>query len=61
MIGDANEWSDRFYLVPKEHREIGLVLVERSSVEHVFARPAFEYNRSGFIGMLKDFMGRADR
>ncbi len=35
LVGDSNEWSKRFYVIPKEKKEVALVLVERSAVQDV--------------------------
>jgi len=41
MVGEENEWSKRFYLIPKEQSEVALVLVERSAVQAVDSGYAF--------------------
>ncbi|RJP24644.1 MAG: VWA domain-containing protein [Candidatus Abyssobacteria bacterium SURF_5] len=38
---ESNTWNKRFYLIPKETREIALILIERASVQHVFEQSMF--------------------
>ena len=58
MIGEANEWSKRFYLIPKELGEIALVLVERSAVQNIFMRDAFEKQPVDLVGSVRGFLNR---
>lgn len=41
MIGEASEWSKRFYMVPRSSGEVALILVERSAVQAVTTAPAY--------------------
>jgi hypothetical protein len=38
---ESNTWNKRFCLIPKETREIALILIERASVQHVFEQCMF--------------------
>jgi hypothetical protein len=58
MIGESSELSKRFYFVPKEPGEIGLVLIERSTVQHIFMREPFEKTTRDFRGLFRGFIGR---
>jgi len=58
MVGEANEWSKRFYLIPKELGEIALVLVERSAVQNIFMRDAFEKQPVDLVGAVRGFLNR---
>jgi len=58
MIGEASEWSKRFYLIPKARGEVALVLVEHSAVQNIFMRDAFEKEPLDLLGAFKNLLGR---
>lgn len=58
MIGEAGEWSKRFYLIPKERGNVALVLIEHSAVQNIFMRDAFERQPLDLVGAVKNFIGR---
>ena len=58
MVGEASEWSKRFYLIPKERGEIALVLVERSAAQNVFMRDAFEKVPADLVNVFRTLLGR---
>ncbi|GAB4349546.1 MAG: hypothetical protein Kow0099_32690 [Candidatus Abyssubacteria bacterium] len=44
MVGEASEWSKRFYMIPKANGEVALILVERSSVQSLTTAMAYDYS-----------------
>jgi hypothetical protein len=58
MVGEASEWSKRFYLIPRERGEVALVLVEHSAVQNIFMRDAFEREPLDLVGAVKNLIGR---
>lgn len=58
MIGEASEWSKRFYIIPKERGEAALALVEHSAVQNIFMRDAFEKEPLNIVDAVKNFLGR---
>jgi hypothetical protein len=58
MVGEAGEWSDRFYLIPRQRGEVALVLVEHSAVQNIFMRDAFEKRPLDLVGSVKNFIGK---
>ncbi len=58
MIGEANEWSERFYLIPKERGDIALMLIERSAIQNIFMRDTFEREPADLVGAVRNFFGR---
>ena len=58
MVGEAGEWSKRFYLIPRERGEVALVLIEHSAVQNIFMRDAFERQPLDLVGTVKNLIGR---
>jgi hypothetical protein len=58
MVGEAGEWSKRFYLIPKERGEVALVLIEHSAVQNIFMRDTFERQPFDLMGSVKSFIGK---
>jgi hypothetical protein len=58
MVGEASEWSKRFYLIPRERGEVALVLIEHSAVQNIFMRDAFEKQPLDLVGAVKNFIIR---
>lgn len=58
IVGEASEWSKRFYLIPKERGEVALVLVERSAAQNVFMRDAFEKAPADLVNVFRTLLGR---
>ena len=58
IVGDADAWSKRFYLIPRERSEIALVLVEQSATQNIFMRGEFERPPFGFRQILRNITSR---
>jgi hypothetical protein len=58
MVGEASEWSKRFYLIPRERGEVALVLIEHSAVQNIFMRDAFDKEPLDLVGAVKNLIGR---
>jgi hypothetical protein len=58
VIGEADEWSKRFYLIPRERSEIALVLVERSATRNIFMRGEFEKPPFDFRQVVRNVTSR---
>ena len=58
MVGEASEWSKRFYLIPRERGEVALVLIEHSAVQNIFMRDAFDKEPLDLVGAVKNLISR---
>jgi len=58
VVGEADEFSDRFYLIPRERSEFALVLVERSATQNIFMRSEFKREPLDFRQVLRNVYSR---
>ncbi len=59
IVGDSGEWDKRFYVLPKDNEEVGLILVERSAIQNIFPREAVEQSFLHFRRALRMLTGRS--